>query len=218
MTEDKARKRAIRRRMAKTGERYTAARRHVVHQPESPTPVVDPGMTDESIRRGSGKGWDEWFRILDRWGATSRTHKEIARYVNAEHGVSGWWAQSVTVGYERARGMRAKHQVAGGFQVTVSKTFPVGVDRLFRAFADARQRGRWLEAGTLKVRTSQPGRSARFDFREDAGRVMAYFTSKGPAKATVHVQHDRLADARAVEAMRAFWRERLARLGDVLTS
>ena len=54
--------------------------------------------------KGTGKGWDDWFRVLDGWDATSRSHTEIARYVNGEHGVDGWWAQSVTVGYERARG------------------------------------------------------------------------------------------------------------------
>ena len=38
MTEDKARKSAIRARMAKTGESYTAARRHIVKAKEQSTP------------------------------------------------------------------------------------------------------------------------------------------------------------------------------------
>ena len=67
MTEDKARKRSIRTRMAKTGESYTAARRHVVKSKEGPPTrlSVDLGKSDETIRRGSGKSWDEWFAILD---------------------------------------------------------------------------------------------------------------------------------------------------------
>ena len=100
MTEDKARKTAIRTRMAKTGESYTAARRHIVKSKTKPGPRqdVDLGESDETIKRGSGKSWDEWFAILDTWGATKRSHGEIARYVNEKHGVSGWWAQTVTVG------------------------------------------------------------------------------------------------------------------------
>ena len=78
MTEDKARKRAIRTRMAKTGERYTAARRHLTPTSKTPEPVADPGLSDDTIRRGSGKGWDEWFRILDGWGATSHTPRSPA--------------------------------------------------------------------------------------------------------------------------------------------
>ncbi|MDQ3660410.1 MAG: hypothetical protein M3454_04985 [Actinomycetota bacterium] len=197
MTEDKARKRSIRTRMSKTGERYTAARRHVVNRDEKPTPrlTVDLGKSEEAIKRGSGKTWDEWFAILDEWGATKRTHGEIARHVHEEHDVSGWWAQTVTVGYERGRGMRRAHERSDGFYVSVSKTLPIGVNQLFEEFTNSTKRSRWLEPGTLRSRTSQPGKSARFDFRDDESRVHAYFTSKGNRKATVVVQHERLSDA-----------------------
>jgi hypothetical protein len=213
MTENKARKRAIRKRMAKTGERYTAARRHLTPSAE---PTIELPTSDASIQGATGRSWDEWFRILDRWGGNTKTHREIAGYVNQEHGVPGWWSQSVAVGYERARGMRATHQTTKGFQVGVSRTFPVDADRLFHAFEDTRQRRRWLEPGTLKIRTTQPGKSARFDFSDDGSRVEAYFTGKGPAKATVAIQHVKLPDRSAVEKMRSFWKERLARLGEVL--
>ena len=142
MTEDKARKRSIRTRMAKTGESYTAARRHVVKSKEVPSrgQSVDLGKSDESIKRGSGKTWDEWFAILDSWGAKERTHTEIARYVHEEHDVSGWWAETVTVGYERGRGMRGVNEQASGFYVGVTKTLPVGVNKLFEEFVDTRKR------------------------------------------------------------------------------
>jgi hypothetical protein len=221
MTEDKTRKRAVRTRMAKTGERYTAARRHVV-KPAEPAPlpsrVADPGMPDESIVRGSGRDWDSWFRILDGWGATERKHGEIAQYLMEEHSVPGWWAQMVTVGYERARGMRARYQrMTGTYSVSVSKTLPVDADRLFRAFTESRARSRWLEPGTLRTRTAQPGRTARFDVG-DGSRLIAYFTSKGEARSTVSLEVEKLPDAEAVEEARAFWKERLARLADTLSS
>jgi hypothetical protein len=214
MTEDKARKRSIRKRMAKTGESYTAARRHVVKPKEKPSPraSTDLGKSDEAIKRGSGRTWDEWFAILDSWGAKERTHTEIARYLIEEYDVPGWWAQTVTVGYERGRGMRRPHERASGFYVTVSKTLPIGLKRLFEEFADARKRNRWLEPGTLRTRTSQPGKSVRFDFQDGESRVHAYFESKGRSKATIHIEHERLSDEGAVEEMRAFWKERLAEL------
>jgi uncharacterized protein YndB with AHSA1/START domain len=90
------------------------------------------------------------------------------------------------------------------------------VATLFGAFAEADRRARWLDPGTLEVRTTRPERSARFDFRDGSSRVQAYFTAKGPAKATVQLQHGRLADAAAVEATRGFWKERLQRLADAL--
>jgi hypothetical protein len=57
MTEDKAGKTAIRARMAKTGESYTAAGRHVVKSKAKPGPRqdVDLGKSDETIKRGSAR-------------------------------------------------------------------------------------------------------------------------------------------------------------------
>jgi hypothetical protein len=216
VTENKALKRDVRRRMAKTGERYTAARRHVA-APDGDR-VADPGMSDESILRGSGRSWDEWFSLLDAWGGRTRTHRDIARHVAQAHGVSGWWAQTVTVGYERARGLRAPNQRPDGFTVSVSKTFPVSAGDLHAMFTDGRKRRRWLEPGTLRVRTSQPGRTARFDGEDGATRVNAWFTAKGPAKSSVALQIERLADPKAVERARADWRARLAKLGAELAT
>lgn len=219
MTEDKARKRAVRQRMVKTGESYTAARRHVVKS-DAALVAVDAselGHSDDAVQRGSGKIWTDWFAILDSWGATQRTHTEIARYLQEEHGVSGWWAQSVAVGYERGRGMRKMHQRRdGSYSVSVSKTFQVGTLPLFEHFTDSRKRARWLESGTLRIRTSQPNKSARFDFRDDGSRVHVYLTSKNPEKTTLTVQHERLEDQDAVEKTRSFWRERLIRLSQEL--
>jgi hypothetical protein len=214
VTENKALKRDVRRRMAKTGERYTAARRNVVKPPRPR--VANPGMSDEAILRGTGKTWDEWLAILDAWGADRRSHPEIARHLSQELGVGGWWAQSVTVGYERARGMRGVNERPDGFSATVSKTFPVPVERLHRMVVDARQRRRWLEPETLRVRTSKPPRSARFDWGDGEPRVNAWFLDKGAAKSSVHLQIERLADADAVAQARTFWKERLVRLGAAL--
>jgi len=215
MTEQKARKRQVRTRMAKTGERYTAARRHVTKPEPLPPRLGEPPFSEAAVRKATDKGWDDWFRILDRWGGTDRTHTQIARHLT-DLGVDGWWAQSVTVGYERARGMRAEHQRPDGFTVDVSKTFPVAAERLHRAFAQPRQRNRWLERGTLRLRTATTPTSARFDFGDGPSRVAVFVTAKGAAKATASIQHERLADAEAVQEMRAFWKHRLAELGRTL--
>jgi hypothetical protein len=138
--------------------------------------------------------------------------------VSERYDVSGWWAQTVTVGYERARGLRAPNERPDGFTVSVSKTLPVSADELSAMFTDPRKRRRWLERGALRVRTSQPGRTARFDAADGVTRVNAWFTAKGPAKSSVALQIERLVDADAVERARAYWRERLAGLGAELAA
>ena len=215
MTTDKARKRAVRSRMQKTGERYSAARRHVVRDDVAPLPprVTEPGVSEASIRKGTGKGWDEWFRVLDAWGGTEHTHTEIARYVSSELGLDGWWSQSVTVGYERARGMRAVNQRPGWFEVSVSKTLDLSPMEAWRAFVEPKRRASWLDLG-LRMRTGTKtiGRGARFDVPSEGTRVNVAFVPKGDDRCVVTVTHVKLDGPDAVAAHRVAWRERLARL------
>jgi hypothetical protein len=214
MTTEKARKRATRGRMAKTGERYAAARRHTATK--LPPRVEDPGMTDDATRKGSGKTWDEWFRILDDWGATERSHRDIARWLHDEQGVPGWWSQSVTVGYERARGMRARHETTSGFQVSVQKTVAAPADRIERAFTQTRQRNRWLDVGSLTARKTKPGRAvANFD-AVDGSRVTIYLVPKSTDSTAVQVVQTKMANTADVASQRAFWRARLQALAEVL--
>jgi len=175
-------------------------------------------VSDEAVVRRTGRPWDEWFAILDRWGATGRSHAEIARYLNEEQGVPGWWAQTVTVGYERARGLREKYEHADGYSVGASKTIAMGVDELSSAFLDEPERQRWLPGSPLRLRTATPARSARFDWEDGSSRVSVYFSSKGDSKSVVTVQHERLTDAEEAERMRRFWRERLAALAALSSS
>ena len=210
MTERKSLKRRVRARMEKTGERYTSARAQVLTAAEpEPFDAEAIGLVpDETIAKRTGRTWADWVALLDGWDATSRTHTEIARYVNQELGVPGWWAQTVTVGYERARGLRALHERPDGFSVTASKTIAVPVERLFAAVTDPA----WPEPDALRPRTTQPTRSARFDWRDTATRVVFWLESKGAAKCTVAMAHEKLPDAEVADELKRYWRERLAEL------
>lgn len=181
-----------------------------------PPRVAEPGFSDAAIRKATGRGWDEWFALLDAWGGTKHSHPDRARHVAEAHGVDGWWAQSVTVGYERARGMRALHERADGFSMSASKTFLVPVERLFGAFVEPEERERWLEAVAFRNRTSQPHKSARFDVLPGETRLNATFIAKGPEKAAVQLQQERLAGAEDVTRWKAVWKEQLALLADYL--
>jgi hypothetical protein len=210
MTEQKSLKRRVRTRMEQTGERYTAARAQVLAAPEPAFDAEAIGLvSDETIAKRTGRTWAEWVAVLDVWDATARTHTEIARHVHEELGVPGWWAQTVTVGYERARGMRALHERPDGFSVTASKTVAVPVERLFAAVVAPA----WPE---LRLRTAQSARSARFDWKDGATRVAVGFEAKGEAKSVVSVEHSRLPDAATADSTKLAWRSRLAELKKAL--
>jgi hypothetical protein len=215
MTTQKTFKRRVRARMAKTGESYTAARRQLIadgDQPDPGTPTYETVVSDDKMREATGRSHEEWFTILDEWGGTSHNHTEIARHVIDELGVPGWWGQSITVSYERARGLRAVGQMKDGWTVSASKTVSVAVDALFDAVVEERLRKEWLLDADLTRRTATKPRSARYDWEDGSTRVNISFESKGPAKATVFVSHERLPDADTAEAMKAYWRSALVDL------
>jgi hypothetical protein len=217
MTTQKTLKRRVRARMDKTGERYSAARRNVLAEPPTPEPAVagaPPPVSDDAVRKGTGRSWDEWFAILDAAGAVAWKHPDTARWVAAEYGISGWWAQGVTVGFERARGLRARHERPTGFSLSVTKTINVPVERLYDAFANARERKAWLEHA-VRVSSGTPPRTINFPWG-DGSRVAVRFESRGPAKSHVALQQDPLLDATSVEELRARWRNRLSALKERL--
>jgi hypothetical protein len=217
MTRQRSFKRLVRARMDKTGESYTAARA-VLLRAEEPKASEGPAlpMSDEAIRRRTGRGWEEWFDLLDGWGAADRPHPEIARWLAEEQGVGGWDSQSVTVGYERASGRRVVGEHVDGYAITVSRTVAVPVERLYGAFLDVKLRTRWLPDGELRERTATSPKSARFDWAGGETRVNVGFTERGEAKSTVAVAHERLPDAEEADRMKAYWRERIAALKELL--
>lgn len=222
MTEASSFKRRVRERMSKTGESYTAARAQVSKKRETlegsrgRVSALADLPSDEKVKEATGKKWDEWFTLLDRWGARERKHGDIAAHLVDEQDVSGWWAQSITVGYERARGIRLKHQQKDGFSISASKTIAAAVAAVFDSFVNARARKKWLPDGTLSLRTSQPERTARFDWGDGSTRVNVSFEEKGPSKTTVALAHERLAGPDDAEAAKLAWRSRLSNLKALL--
>jgi hypothetical protein len=220
MPKDKDLKRLVRERMSKTGESYTTARARLLEKKVRAAPPTLPddyetlaGMSDEAVRSKTGLTWSGWVAALDAHDAASLPHPEIVRRLKRDHpGVSDWWAQMITVGYERLCGLRAPGQRRDGtYQAGRSRTVAVPVARVYRAFAEPREREVWLGDVGLEVRTARKDRSMRIAW-PDGTFVSASFTSKGPSKSRVAVDHEKLPDAEAAAAAKTFWGERLAAL------
>jgi hypothetical protein len=219
MTEHKSFKRLVRARMAKTGESYTSARAMLLGagDPRGPD-EVRLATSDEKIRQRTGRGWEEWFAILDEWGAAERSHRETARWLAEQQGLHplAWNVQAIASSYELARGLRVVGEKDDGFAITASRTVAVEVDRLYDAFVDQALRDRWLPDGELSERTATRPKSARFDWGEGDTRVNVTFLVKDEAKSTVAIEHRRLPDAGEAAQMKAYWRQRLDALKQAL--
>ncbi len=238
MTQQKALKSRVRARMAKTGERYTAARANVIDKANAPAavPPVDAsggpteanqgvpdspfrgssGASDEALVRRTGHDWAHWYRTLDATGASTKSHGDIARFLSSDLGVDGWWSQEITVRYEMAIGRRMPGQRPDGFEATAAQTIKATPDEVYEAVVDVASRDRWV-GRDLRLRKANKNRTAsayatiRFDWEDPEQRVVIWLADRGDRTA-VSLAHQRMADKATADAMKLFWRERLAGL------
>lgn len=114
-------------------------------------------ITDDAVRRATGRTWDEWIHWLDERGAAGMSHREIVALLWREGGIErGWWQQTVTVGYEQAKGLRVEGQTAdAGFEVGVSRTVPLPLDEVWRRLTEGDGVRAWL--GDLPTLRLEPG-------------------------------------------------------------
>lgn len=170
-------------------------------------------MASEVLADKTGRGWEEWFGMLDAWGGTDHSHTDIARHLVEVHGVDGWWAQSITVGYEQERGMRQPGQRADGtYTANAAKTVDVARDIVFDLWADDERRGGWLSDDVLSLRSANRPKRIRFDFGADASRVVVELIAKSEHKTAVQVANEKLADAAAMAERKAYWKSHLEAL------
>ncbi|MBA3889457.1 MAG: hypothetical protein H0X64_02905 [Gemmatimonadaceae bacterium] len=174
----------------------------------SARPAADwtPPVTDESVSAKTGRSWEEWITALDAEGCAAMSHGDIVSVIAGKFTIGPWWQQTVTVGYERARGLRQVNETTKGFGASASKTINVGVDALWHAWDDAKTRRRWLP-DHLTVRKATASRSMHITW-DDGTDVQAWFTDKGPGKSAVSVEHRKLQQA-DVARVKAHWKERL---------
>ena len=221
MTRDKDRKRIIRNRMKKTGESYTAARAQILPrtnskqaQPRTVNYAALAGMADDKVAAKTGRTWHEWVQVLDGDNASAMPHREIAELLHGKHRVADWWAQTVTVGYERIKGLRERGQRRGGaYEATKSRTFNVPVSTLFKAWTDDETRRQWLGVKATVRKASAP-KSIRLQW-PDGTIIPVWFTPKG-SKSNVAVTQVKLPSKAAADEAKKQWAARLDALASVL--
>jgi hypothetical protein len=179
--------------------------------------MSDTNISNEAVQNATGKVWKEWFSILDREHSTSKSHKEIASWLSEHFDISGWWAQMVTVQYERERGLRKVHEKKDGFEASKSKTFHRQIKKVFEAWIKPEKRKLWLESPDFDIRISTENKSIRISWPDETN-VAVYFTAKGAEKTQVSIQHNKLPKQSDVNKRKAYWQKQINSLSDYLSS
>lgn len=188
-------------------------------------------VRDEAVRKATGKSWAEWVTELDAAGAETMSHTEIAHMLQESKRVeSAWWCQSVTVGYEYAKGRRVRGQAASGkFSLSVSRTIPADPAMLWSLLLAPAGLRCWL--GTIDhfeavkgwpfetdegvcgaVRGVEPWKRLRLSYQPaaHASQSTLLLTLSGTGdRAILRVDHEKLTDATARQAMKQRWQQAL---------
>ncbi|MBA3329289.1 MAG: SRPBCC domain-containing protein, partial [Actinobacteria bacterium] len=150
---------------------------------------------------------------------------------------SGWWRQSITVGYEQARGKRAVGETPGaGFQVGVQRTVAATATEAWELITSRPEL--WLGEGasvafdegtqyevpaahggnrtTGEIRVVRPGNRLRMTWQPEGwpapATLQLTLLASGAGKTAIHAQLEKLPDTDARDAMRTHWRAALERI------
>lgn len=177
--------------------------------------MSDTNIGNEAVKKATGKGWKDWFSILDKEGSTSKSHKEIAAWLSENSELSGWWAQMVTVQYERERGMRKVHEKKDGFEAGKSKTFSVPIETIYDAWINRTKRSEWMDDPKFTIRKANTNKSIRITWPDNTNLVV-YLTAKGPKKTQISIQHNKLKNKSDVKERKIYWQKQIQQLSNFL--
>ena len=213
MTKNESFKRRVRERMLKTGERYGAARRSLLTSApaEASGWKAAPMQTTEVIVATTGRDWDEWVRLIEAGPGRGAGHTTIATWLRDELDIDAWWAQAITIGFERITGLRLPGQMPDG-TFTVSRTRIVAADTaVLRAMLlDDADRVELIPRFDLALRSKPESKALRFSFAQDGeplGIVAFTFDSAPKDRARVTVTHEKLDSLDLGEHWKEFWSE-----------
>ena len=170
-------------------------------------------MTDAAIKAKTGKDWAGWFAALDKAGAASMDHKAIATLARENMGAGDWYGQMIAVSYERTRGIRAMNQKCDGeFSVSVTRMVTAPLSKLYDA-ATSRPEA-WFPKGVFAESSRTKDKYWRGKWK--SGRLEIGFYAKGPGKAQIALQSNKLLSQAAVEKERILWKKAIDKLQNMV--
>lgn len=219
MTSNESFKRRIRERMELTGERYTTARAALLARAERMNEqrerswVSEPELNEESIRRGTGHGWEHWCSLIESWAVDPWDHALVAARLLAETGLNGWYSQGITVGYERITGIRLPHQMLDGtFTANKSRTIPIDAAELRAALLDDDERHDLFPGESTRLRSRPTSKAVRVEIGPGIAGFALEERADGRTKVTV--SHEKLPTVDDVDRWKFWWDEWLDALAD----
>ena len=169
-------------------------------------------ISDEAVKKSTGKIWKQWFSALNKAGAKKMEHKSIAKLLHTKYGLSGWWSQMVTVQYEQEIKGRKKHEKTEGFQISKSITIPFPVLKVFNAVNTPAKRIIWLNDPGIAITKFTKNKSIRGKWVDRKTNIEFQFYLKDIHKTQLVVQHSKISSSTEAEKLKTYWSKQLRNL------
>lgn len=187
---------------------------------------VAPSVDDTSCRQATGKTLVQWFAELDRTPGLAAGRRALVQHVYDATGKDEWWATTIAVEFETARGQVEKDGKPKGYAICVTKTIAAPLAHVFAAFGDRQRLTVWFgkgadvtfaDGGTLQNADGDRLRFTRIrqdkDLRmqwlaEDLApesQVEVLFADKGKGKVGITLNHTRIQARRDADLLRTGW-------------
>lgn len=187
---------------------------------------ASPEIHDASAKEKTGKTLAQWFAVLDQAGGLAKGRRELSNLVLEQVGKDAWWATTIVVEYERAKGQKEKDGRPTGYSICSTKSVAAPLGRVFASFGSQADLDRWLGAGTRVsfaeggALTNDDGDRLRFTriradkdlrlawehaTRAPGSQVEVLFADKGQGKTGITLNHTRIATRREADELRSGW-------------
>lgn len=185
-------------------------------------------ISNESVRKATGKAWPEWSELLNEKGCTEWSHTEIAALVERDYKISPWWSQAVANGYEILIGRRVVGGTIGvNFEVGVQRTTEKQAENVWHLLMSPASVKIWLGEGVhLKgevgeyfqtkegfsgeLRVIKPGSRLRLTWKKAEwptfSTVQITLLPKSDSKTSVHFHQENLANLELRAVMATYWK------------
>ena len=173
---------------------------------------MTPKISDEAVKKSTGRTWKEWFSVLNKGRAKKLEHKAIAKLLHTKYGLSSWWSQMVTVQYEQEIKGRKKHEKPEGFQISKSITVSFPVLKVFNTVNSPAKRVAWLNDPGIIITKSTKNKSIRGKWVDKKTNVEFQFYQKEFSKTQLVVQHSKINSAAGAANMKLYWGKNLRNL------
>jgi uncharacterized protein YndB with AHSA1/START domain len=197
-------------------------------------------ISNKAVVKATEKSWDAWHKVLKRAKVDDLTHKEIVTYLREKHGLTHWWAQTITVDYEQYIGRRKEGQTqSADFQIGVRKTLNFPSSDVWDLLMSPKGSQLWLGKNRLKnfdegkkystsegttgeFRVNKPYHHIRLTWKlkdwERPSVLQVRVIPVSSKKSTISFHQEKLKNQKVREQMRAHWKEVLKKISELESS